>query len=118
MIASRYGNLNVVRTEVTSQRVWSVDMRGLTTTSDQPNDATQVVPPGTFDLALTTGDGGDNLPIAEILIRWRGIDVSIVAQLTDREQAIEVLPEHLHAAQTDPVYRRQLEEWLCCSPQI
>ncbi len=118
MIASRYGNLNVVRTPVTSQRVWSVDMRGLTTASDQPNDSTQVVPPGTFDLALTAGDGGDNLPIAEILIRWRGIDVSIVAQLTDREQAIEVLPEHLHAAQTDPVYRRQLEEWLCCLPQI
>jgi hypothetical protein len=79
---------------------------------DHTHDATRMVEPGTFNVALTAGDD-DNLPIAEIVVRWQGVDVHIVAELTGRTNAREVLPEHLEAAQTDPIYRRQLTEWLC-----
>ncbi len=113
MKTSRYGDIDLVRTDVRGRRVWSVDMRQLTDL-DQTGDETCVVEPGTFGVALTAGDG-DNLPIAEIVMRWQGVDVCVVAELTHREGKREVMPEHLQAAQTDPIYRRQLTDWLCSS---
>lgn len=109
-LTTRYGDLRIDRQDIRDQPALSLDMRSLT--SDHPIDGDdRMMPPGTFTLSLFAAEEGD-VPVGEIRLILKGVEVSLVGHLTGRTGVVEVTPEHLTAAASDDGYRGTLVGWI------
>lgn len=104
-----YGAIDLTRMDIRDRAGWSLDLRDLFG-GDNP-DASAIKPAGTFVLSVLAC-GPDEVPIGEILILHRDVEVSIVGHPTGRPGVIEITPEHLLSAHGDASYRGSLIAWI------
>lgn len=112
MTLAYYGGSDVTfdRLDIRNQPSLSVDLRA-ETGAVSVQDESREVPPGTFALSVCNRlDNG--MPIGEIRIWLGDREVSIVGALTGRPGVVEVTPDHLQAALTNPQYRQQMLVWM------
>lgn len=106
---TNYGEIDLTRGDITKQRCWSLDFRDVTGGDNQ--DESTLFDPGTFLLSVCGFVKGE-IPIGEIRILWRGVEVSVVGHPTGRVGVVEVTPEHLVAAGDGEPYRASLLAWI------
>lgn len=105
----KYGEINITRTDIRSKKAWSLDMRDVT--GGTGIDDSQLCSAGTFLLSVCAFEDWE-VPIGEIRIIFRGVEVSIVGHPTGRQGVIELTPEHLSGAMQDTSYRASLVAWI------
>ena len=109
---TRYGEIDITRGDVRTRECWSLDMRQSTAQGPWTEpDRSELCSAGTFTLSVCAFSDGE-IPIGEIRILWRNIEVSVVGHPTGREDVIEVTPEHLQAAMGNAEYRQTLISWM------
>lgn len=105
---TNYGDIDLTREDISKQRSWSLDLRELSGPTQV--DESRLCEPGTFRLSVC-GFNEDEIPIGEIRILFKGMEVSVVGHPTGRIGVVEVTPEHLVAAM-DASYRATLMAWI------
>ncbi len=104
----RYGDVSLDRVDIRGARCVSVDLRA--ETGAPAHDETREVAPGTFTLSVFAPRPG-TLPIGEIRMMVRGVEVSLVGHATNRRNVVEVTPDHLTGC-VEPSYRASILAWL------
>ena len=105
----KYGQIDITRSDIRKKKAWSLDMRDVT--GGDNFDESKLCDAGTFLLSVCAFEDWE-VPIGEIRIIFRGVEVSVVGHPTDREGVIEITPEHLSAALRDGAYRTSLISWI------
>ncbi len=106
---TQYGDIDLTRLDIRDRRSWSLDFRDLSGATIE--DASRVCPAGDFTLSVLA-TSPDEIPIGEIRILYDGVEVSIVGHPTHRPNVVEITPDHLASAWSDPEYRRTLIAWV------
>ena len=99
MTMTNYGDIDLSRKDVTKAKCWSLDLRDVS--GGEATDESKLCKAGTFRLSVCGFVAGE-IPIGEIRIVWRGIEVSVVGHPTGRVGVIEITPEHLSLREITP----------------
>tara|TARA_R110002020_G_scaffold27266_17_gene87981 strand:+ start:897 stop:1235 length:339 start_codon:yes stop_codon:yes gene_type:complete len=105
---TNYGDIDLTREDISKKRSWSLDLRDLSGPCQL--DESKLCEAGTFRLSVC-GFGDGEIPIGEIRILFKGMEVSVVGHPTGRVGVVEITPEHLVAA-VDSTYRATLMAWI------
>ena len=105
----RYGGIPLDRIDVRERTVAVIDLRAETGAFGTPN-ANQIVPsPHAYTLSVF-GVAPGEMPVGEVRMWWRGVEIALVGHVTGRGVVHELTPDHLLAAIQDEtgVYADQL----------
>ena len=78
---TNYGDIDLSRVDISKRKCWSLDFRDVSGAATV--DESRLCEPGTFRLSVC-GFEDDEIPIGEIRIIWRGVEVSVVGHPTGR----------------------------------
>ena len=109
MMSPNYGDIDLTRQDISGMRCWSMDMRDVC--GGKASDESKLVSSGVFRLSVC-GFADGEIPIGEIRIIWKGLEVSVVGHPTGREGIVEITPEHLLAASEQAEYMQTLLAWI------